>query len=105
MSRAEARKRVLEAKGGKVAKISNAIAQSGQFTNQIAAYLASPSVYKQRTYLATLVESMAGARKYILGTTNNNDSYWINLEDKFSTDLLDIKMSPKSKEISEEESK
>lgn len=97
-ARAEARKLIHEAEAYKVSKVSAALAQSGQFTNQMAAFAASPQVYRQRTYLNTLVSSIAKARKYILGTSSDQDKYELNLEDKFNPDLMDVKIpDPKRK--------
>jgi hypothetical protein len=70
------------------AKTNLAIAQAGQFTNQLVAYLASPSVYTQRVYLDTMVRAIDPARKYILTATNTHEVLQLNLEDKIREDLL-----------------
>jgi len=70
------------------AKTNLAIAQAGQFTNQLVAYLASPSVYTQRVYLDTMVRAIDPARKYILAATNTHEVFQLNLEDKIREDLL-----------------
>ncbi|MCL5095963.1 MAG: protease modulator HflK [Candidatus Omnitrophica bacterium] len=71
-------------------KITQAEAKGAQFTNQLAAYNASPSVYKTRTYLESLVRAIGPARKFVLTATNTQDIFWLNLEDKLRPDLLDI---------------
>jgi regulator of protease activity HflC (stomatin/prohibitin superfamily) len=58
------------------------------FTNQIAAYKAAPSVYSQRLYLRALMSSTAGARKYVLLTTNTHDVMQFDLQEKIRGDIL-----------------
>lgn len=48
-------------------------ARAAAFTNQIPAYQAAPSVYKQRLYAQTFPRATAGARKYILVATNTEN--------------------------------
>jgi hypothetical protein len=67
----------------------DALAQAALFTNQIPAFLASPSVYAKRAYLQTFARSVADARKYILLSTNTQDVVILNLEDKIRQDILD----------------
>jgi membrane protease subunit HflK len=69
-----------------------ALARAALFTNQVPAYQASPRVYALRAYLETLAEGSAGARKIILGTTNAQDVFILNLEDKLRSDLLDVRV-------------
>jgi regulator of protease activity HflC (stomatin/prohibitin superfamily) len=87
---AEASNTVLTAWSDSYAKVTTAQAQAVQYTNQLAAYEASPSVYKERSYLETLVRAIGPARKYVLGVTNTQDIIWLNLEDKIRSDLLDV---------------
>ena len=63
-------------------------AEAGQFTNQIAAYRVSPSVYLQRSYLETLARALGPVRKYILTATNTQDILILNLEQNIREDLL-----------------
>jgi regulator of protease activity HflC (stomatin/prohibitin superfamily) len=58
------------------------------FTNQIAAYKIAPSVYSERLYLRALMNSTAGARKYVLLTTNTHDVMQFDLQEKIRTDIL-----------------
>jgi len=48
-------------------------ARAAAFTNQIPAFKAAPSVYKQRLYAQSFPRATAGARKYILVTTNTEN--------------------------------
>jgi hypothetical protein len=60
------------------------------FTNQIAAYEAAPSVYKQRAYYAMFPEATKNSRKYVLLVTNTENIVIFDLEDKIRTDLLNV---------------
>ena len=73
-------------------------ARAALFTNQIPAFDAAPSVYKQRAYYQTFAEATADARKYILLVTNTYDVFTFNLEDKIRADLLNMNVpsSPNS---------
>ena len=67
-----------------------ATARGAQFTNQITAFNASPTVYPQRLFLQTFAEATRHVRKYIVGPTNTDNVIQINLEDKIRPDLLDV---------------
>jgi membrane protease subunit HflK len=67
-----------------------AFARADLFTNQIAAYAAAPSVYRQRAYYQMFPEATANARKYILLVTNTHDVLIFDLEDKIREDLLNL---------------
>ena len=69
--------------------VTNAVARAESFTNQMPAFLASPSVYMQRGYLETFAQSVANTRTYILLATNTHNVAILNLEDKVRPDLLD----------------
>ena len=66
----------------------NAFASAALFTNQIPAYEAAPSVYRQRAYFQTFAAATANARKYVLLVTNTQDVVIFDLEDKIREDLL-----------------
>ena len=66
------------------------------FTNQIIAFNAAPSVYRQRAYYQTFADATANARKYILLATNTQDVVVFNLEDKIREDLLNLNVSTNS---------
>ena len=77
---------------------SDALAQAALFTNQIPAFKAAPSVYVQRAYLQALSASTAGARKYVLLTTNTHDVLQFDLQDKIRADILnDVGVQPVKK--------
>jgi membrane protease subunit HflK len=65
-------------------------AQAALFTNQIPAFAAAPSVYKQRMYFQTFADATRNARKYILLATNTTDVLIFDLEDKIRADLLNL---------------
>ena len=86
---AQAFKIISEAKSDGKRREVDALAQAALFTNQIPAYLASPSVYAQRAYLQVFARSVTNARKYILLATNTEDIVILDLEDKIRRDILD----------------
>jgi modulator of FtsH protease HflK len=69
--------------------VTNAEAQVESFTNELPAYLASPSVYKQRAYLAAVAGAVVGTRTYLVLSTNTHNIAILDLEDKIRPDLLD----------------
>jgi hypothetical protein len=68
----------------------SAYARAALFTNQIPAFEAAPSVYKQRAYFKAFVDATANSRKYVLLVTNTQDVFQFNLEDKVREDLLNL---------------
>jgi regulator of protease activity HflC (stomatin/prohibitin superfamily) len=68
----------------------SAYARAALFTNQIPAFEAAPSVYKQRAYFKTFADATANSRKYILLVTNTQDVIIFDLEDKIREDLLNL---------------
>jgi regulator of protease activity HflC (stomatin/prohibitin superfamily) len=74
---------------------ANARARAALFTNQVAAFRASPPVYSLRSYLQALQSGAAGARKYVLATTNSQDVILLNLEDRiYSADPAMLLKAP-----------
>ncbi|MGH7952908.1 MAG: SPFH domain-containing protein [Limisphaerales bacterium] len=73
--------------------VLGAFARAGLFTNQIVAYEAAPSVYRQRAYYQMFPEATANARKYVLLTTNTHDVIVFDLQDKISEDLLNLNVT------------
>ena len=69
-------------------------AEAALFTNQIPAFEAAPSVYKQRTYFQAFASATANARKYVLLVTNTSDVVIFDLEDKIREDLLNLNVPP-----------
>ncbi|HTQ49972.1 MAG TPA: SPFH domain-containing protein [Candidatus Acidoferrales bacterium] len=75
---------------------SAAFARADLFTNQIAAYNAAPSVYRQRAYFQMFPVATANSRKYILLVTNTHDVVIFDLEDKIREDLLNLNVPTNS---------
>jgi regulator of protease activity HflC (stomatin/prohibitin superfamily) len=74
---------------------TQAFARAAAFTNQIPAYKAAPSVYRQRQYLQAFDDATKNARKYILLVTNTTDVVIFDLQDKIRADLLDLSITNK----------
>src|SRR6185503_1325928 len=88
-SEAEAVRRQRDAEADRERLIMDSAARAGQFTNQIAAYRAAPSVYPQLAYFQTLNRGSAATRKIIMGVTNTDDVVLLNLEEKLRQDLIE----------------
>jgi len=71
----------------------SAFASAALFTNQMAAYAAAPSVFRQRAYFQMFPDATANARKYILLVTNTHDVVIFDLEDKIREDLLNLNVT------------
>jgi len=71
----------------------SALARAALFTNQLPAFAAAPSVYRQRAYFQTFANATGNARKYIILTTNTDDVVIFNLEDSIRQDLLNLNVS------------
>jgi regulator of protease activity HflC (stomatin/prohibitin superfamily) len=97
LAEAQAFKTVCEAQSEKQRLEVDALARAALFTNQLPAFLASPSVYAQRAYLQTFSRSVANARKYILLSTNTQDVIILNLEDKLRPEAYDAVTVPPPK--------
>ncbi len=81
-----------------MAREVGALAQAALFTNQIPAFEAAPSVYRERAYLQTLVRATANARKYVLLTTNTHDVLTFDLQESIAQSLLNLNVpAPKTK--------
>jgi hypothetical protein len=61
------------------------------------AYAAAPSIYMERAQLQTFARATANARKYVLLTTNTDDVFVVDLQDKIRADLLGELNAPPSK--------
>jgi membrane protease subunit HflK len=70
-----------------------AYARAALFTNQIPAFEAAPSVYKERAYFQAFASATASARKYVLLVTNTSDVLIYDLEDKVREDLLNLNVN------------
>ncbi|HKW29594.1 MAG TPA: protease modulator HflK [Verrucomicrobiae bacterium] len=90
LAEAQAFADVNQAQAGRQQTELAAFARADLFTNQIAAYEAAPSVYRQRAYFQMFPEATANSRKYILLVTNTHDVLIFDLEDKIREDLLNL---------------
>ena len=70
-----------------------ALARAALFTNQIPAYAAAPSVYRQRAYFQKFAAATDNARKYVLLVTNTQDVVIFDLQDKIREDLLNLNVN------------
>jgi hypothetical protein len=77
----------------RVALVTSKYATAAAFTNQIPAFAAAPSVYRQRLYLQAFAEATAKARKYVLLVTNTQDVVIFDLQDKIRDDLLNLSIT------------
>jgi regulator of protease activity HflC (stomatin/prohibitin superfamily) len=92
MAEADGIRQVRQAETYRFNKLADATARASQFTNQMTAFAAAPKVYPQRLYFQTMARSVAGARKYVVSSTNTQDVIQMNLEDKLRPDLLDVQV-------------
>jgi membrane protease subunit HflK len=81
------------ADANRVRIITSAYARAALFTNQIPAFEAAPSVYRQRQYLQIFAAATRNARKYILLVTNTQDIVQLDLEDKIREDLMNLSIT------------
>jgi membrane protease subunit HflK len=74
-----------------------AVARAAAFTNQLPAFNAAPSVYMQRAYFQSFARATAGARKYVMLTTNTEDVIEFDLKDSVLRDYgsLTVPAPPK----------
>ena len=83
----EAHRKIREAESQQVRMGAGAQARAALFNQQLRAYEASPAVYAQRAYLQSFARATAGARKFVLASTNSQEVLQLNLEDKFRGDI------------------
>jgi membrane protease subunit HflK len=94
LANAGATRRKLEASAESTRKVASAQATESLFTNQIAAFSASPEVYLQRAYLQTLARHSGEARKFVVMVSNSQEVLMLNMEDKIRDDLLNVPVPP-----------
>ena len=78
------------AEAQRIQLVTSKTAEAALFTNQIPAFEAAPSVYRERMYLQNFAAATAGARKYVLLTTNTQDVVIFDLEDKIRASLENL---------------
>ena len=98
LAEAEGEKTINEAQAYAAQRIAGAQAISARFTNQIAAYQASPNVYPTREYLRAFAAATAGSRKIVVATTNSHEIVQLNLEERMRSDLQDVYIAPTTRE-------
>jgi regulator of protease activity HflC (stomatin/prohibitin superfamily) len=81
------------AAANRVRVVTGAYARAALFTNQIPAFEAAPSVYRERLYLQNFAAATRNARKYILLVTNTQDVIIYDLEDKIREDLMNLSIT------------
>lgn len=86
-----------QATADSISREINAFAQAARFTNQIPAFEAAPTVYAERTYLQMFARATADARKYILLTTNTQNVFQLDLQDRIRDDMFKVKVGSSSK--------
>ncbi|HEY2329744.1 MAG TPA: protease modulator HflK [Verrucomicrobiae bacterium] len=77
----------------RVTQVTSAFARAALFTNQIPAFEAAPSVYRQRLYLQAFADATKNTRKYVLLVTNTSDVVIFDLQDKIRDDLLNLSIT------------
>jgi membrane protease subunit HflK len=84
------------ADANRIQSVTARFAEAALFTNQIPAFKAAPSVYKQRLYLQAFADATKNANKYVLLVTNTHDVLIFDLQEKVRADLenLSITNSP-----------
>jgi len=97
LARADAIKKVRESENLKLRRTTAAAAQAAQFANQLVAFNAAPNVFTNRTYLQTLSHAISAPRKYVIISTNVQEVFQLNLEDKIRADLMDINIPSPTK--------
>ncbi len=65
-----------------------ALARAAAFTNQLPAFNAAPSVYRQRAYLQTFASATAKATKYLVLATNTSDVITFDLQRRLDEDYF-----------------
>lgn len=76
------------AEAGRLRVELTALARAAAFTNQIPAFQASPSVYRQRAYAQTFASATGKTRKFILLTTNTQDVISFDLQEQIGADYF-----------------
>jgi regulator of protease activity HflC (stomatin/prohibitin superfamily) len=93
-ARAEAAKKLAEAESQRRQRVAGLEARAAQFTNQLAAFAAAPTIYPRRLYLETVARATAPVRKLVIAATNTQEIVTLNLEDKLRADLFDVTLPP-----------
>ena len=76
------------AEGARINLELTATARAAAFTNQLPAFEAAPSVYKQRVYAQVFPRIVAGARKYVLVATNTENVFTFDLQQRAEDEYI-----------------
>jgi regulator of protease activity HflC (stomatin/prohibitin superfamily) len=93
---AAATSRRLRAAAESARRVTTAAATESLFTNQMAAYRASPDVYSERARLQTLSRYGQNARKIVRPATNAQETLQLNLEEKLREGVMAVPLPPVS---------
>jgi HflK protein len=93
----EADRTVHEAESFRLHRVAAAEAQAAQFKNQLLAYQRAPEVYKERTYLQTLMKNSTNVHFFVKTATNTQDVYQLDLQEKITPDMSDIPIPPSTR--------
>ncbi|HEV2692499.1 MAG TPA: SPFH domain-containing protein [Verrucomicrobiae bacterium] len=77
----------------RITMVTAKYAQAALFTNQLPAFRAAPSVYRQRLYLQAFNDATKDAKKYVLLVTNTQDVVIFDLEEKVRADLQSLNIT------------
>ncbi|MDR3459305.1 MAG: protease modulator HflK [Verrucomicrobiae bacterium] len=81
------------ADANRITMVTAKYAQAALFTNQLPAFRAAPSVYRQRLYLQAFDAATKDAKKYVLLVTNTQDVVIFDLEEKVRADLQNLSIT------------
>jgi len=81
------------ADANRITMVTAKYAQAALFTNQIPAFLAAPSVYRERLYLQAFNDATKDAKKYVLFVTNTQDVIVFDLAEKVRADLQNLSIT------------
>ncbi len=89
-AKGEATRLLNEAGAYRFQRVAAAQAQAEQFKNQLLAYQAAPDVYKARAYLQPFMNVSTNVRFFVKTTTNRNDLFQLDLQEKITADMSDL---------------
>ena len=81
---------VFEAESAKESRMMTAKSEAQQFKKRLAAYNASPEVYKHNLYIDSITRAYAGARKYLITDPDVKRVFNIDFTDTGNADLLNF---------------
>ena len=88
-------KLVREAEAFRSQRVRSSAAEAEQFKNRVMAFEASPDVYRTRAYLQALMNNATNSRFFVNATTNTQDVFELDLQEKVNLDMSDLTVPPK----------